>query len=199
MSLPSDSNVSVGRKIVGLLALQGDYRAHGRVCESLNASLLEVRFPDQLDRCTHLIVPGGESTTYLKLLDFRSLTEPLHSFIESGKPVLATCAGLILICREVVGNSQRTLELLDAAIERNAYGRQVDSFETGLEIPDLSPDPFHGVFIRAPIIRSAGDKVEVLSSYDGNPVLVRQGNILAATFHPELADDSRLHELFLSL
>jgi len=184
--------------LVGLLAFQGAVAAHRNVCVRLGVSTREIRTRDDLRGCTHLILPGGESTTFLKLLDFHDLSDSLKAHAQSGRPILATCAGLIFISREVLGPSQATLGLVDIGIERNAYGRQVDSFETELSIPILGPEPFHGVFIRAPIIRSVGESVETLASYEGNPIFIRQGNVFGTTFHPELSGDTRLHEFFLS-
>lgn len=185
--------------VVGLLALQGDFAAHGRVVTSLGATSLEVRTPDELKSCSHLIIPGGETTSFLKLLDFHNLREPLFDYVKSGKPILATCAGIILIAGEVANPQQESLGLINIKIERNSYGRQVDSFEADLEIPILGNDPFNGIFIRAPGIISIGKNVESMSSFDGDPVLVREGNILGATFHPELGEDARLHEYFLGI
>jgi 5'-phosphate synthase pdxT subunit len=183
--------------LVGLLAFQGAYNAHGKMLAGLGAATLEVRTAYDLRRCTHLAIPGGESTAFLKLLEFHNLTDTLRKHAESGKPILATCAGLIMISTEVLNPPQESLGLINLTIERNAYGRQVDSFEADLDIPSLGPEPFPGIFIRSPKIKSVGDDVEVLSSLEGSPVLVRQGNIIGATFHPELSDDTRIHELFL--
>jgi 5'-phosphate synthase pdxT subunit len=188
-----------GNPVVGLLAFQGAFEAHGRICAGLGAHTREIRTPAELEGCTHLILPGGESTTFLKLLDFAHLTGTLSAHAEAGKPILGTCAGLIVLARVVKGPPQKSLSLMDVVIERNAYGRQVDSFETDLSIPNLGSDPFHGVFIRSPIIRAVGDNVETLASHNGYPVFVRQGSILGTTFHPELTGDTRLHEFFLSL
>jgi len=185
--------------LVGLFAFQGDYEAHGRAVERLGRDVLEVRTSSDLEKCTHLIIPGGETTTYLKLLEYHDLRGPIERHIELGRPIFATCAGLILLAREVRNPSQDSLNLLDIVIERNSYGRQVDSFEVDLEIPFINDKPHRGVFIRAPRIISVGESVEVLSMYEGDPVLVRQGKILGAAFHPELTEDTRIHEYFLSL
>ena len=186
------------RRLVGLLSFQGAYAAHGEVCRSLGWPTLEVRTKDDLQSCSHLIMPGGESTTFLKLLEYHDLSGSLRAHVELGKPILATCMGVIVLAREVLSPPQKSLGLLDVAVERNAYGRQVDSFESELDIPVLGPEPFHGVFIRAPIIKSVGEGVEVLAVHNGDPIFVRQGNLIGATFHPELSGDSRLHQLFLN-
>lgn len=183
--------------LVGLLAFQGAYNAHGTMLRSLGAKTLEVRTTDDLRRCSHLAIPGGESTAFLKLLEFHNLTDTLREHAEAGKPILATCAGLIMISTEVLNPPQRSLGLIDIKIERNAYGRQVDSFEADLDIPSLGTKPFPGIFIRSPRIQAVGDEIEILSSLNGDPVLVRQKNIIGATFHPELSGDTRIHELFL--
>lgn len=185
--------------MVGLLALQGAYRAHGRICENLGLKTREIRASDDYPECTHLIIPGGESTTNLKLFEYIDHTNELRKAASEGVPILATCAGLILLAQNVNGTGQRTTGLLDISVHRNAYGRQAESFETALSIPALGIEPFPGIFIRAPIIDSVGDKVEILCKYRGTPVLVRQGNIIGSAFHPELSDDSRLHEYFLGL
>lgn len=184
--------------LVGLLAFQGAYNAHGKMLRGMGVEILEVRTTDELRRCTHLAIPGGESTAFLKLMDFHNLSAALREHADAGRPILATCAGLILVSSEVLNPPQESLGLIDISIERNAYGRQVDSFEADLNIPSIGSDPFHGVFIRSPIIHSAGEDVDILASLQDNPVLVRQGNIFGATFHPELSGDTRIHELFLS-
>ena len=186
-------------KLIGLFAFQGDYNAHGKVIERLGHRFIEVKTLADLENCTHLIIPGGESTTYLKLLEFRDLEEAVRKHVALSRPVLATCAGVILLAREVRNPPQDSFALLNVVVERNSYGRQVDSFETDLKIPVIGDSGFYGVFIRAPRITETGENVEVLASYDGDPVLIRQGNILGATFHPELTDDTRVHEYFLSL
>jgi len=188
------------RKILaGLLAFQGDYQAHGRILKQLGIEIREVRNPDDLTDCSHLVIPGGESTTFLKLIEFMDISDAIRSHAEKEKPILATCAGLILISNSVTGNSQKSLSILDASVERNAYGTQINSFETDLDILALGEKPFHGVFIRAPKIISTGKNVEILALHDGNPVLIRENNIIGATFHPELSGDTRLHEWFISL
>ncbi|HEX9746260.1 MAG TPA: pyridoxal 5'-phosphate synthase glutaminase subunit PdxT [bacterium] len=184
---------------VGLLALQGAFDAHGRMCRSLGAQTRELKIADDFDGCTHIILPGGESTTFLKLFDYHDLRKPLLAAAQSGVPILATCAGLILLSNGIEGREQESLDVIDVSVERNAYGRQVHSFETELALEKIGGSTFHGVFIRAPKIVSVGKDVEVLSEHDGSAVLVRQGNILGSTFHPELSGDRRIHEYFLSL
>jgi len=196
---PASNSFPSNTPPVGLLALQGAFHAHARVFASIGASTRQVRTADDLADCSHLVIPGGESTTLLKLLEFRDLTAPILKHAADGKPVLATCAGLILLACEVRNPPQDSLGLLDAVVQRNAYGSQVDSFQADLDIPTLGPAPFPGVFIRAPIIISTGETVVVLASLNGHPVFVRRDNILATTFHPELSDDARIHKLFLSL
>jgi len=188
--------VSPDRTKVGLLAFQGAFDAHRRFISSLGAPCVEVKTTRDLRACTHLILPGGESTTFLKLMEYHDLTGALRDHAASGKSILATCAGLILLAK-TVNPPQDSLGILDITVERNAYGRQVDSFETDLNIPVLGNKPFHGVFIRAPIISDISPDVASLATFEHHPVLIRQGNIFACTFHPELTSDSRIHQLFL--
>jgi 5'-phosphate synthase pdxT subunit len=172
---------------IGVLALQGDFEAHAAVLERLGAQAREVRVPADLDGLDGLIIPGGESTTMSLGVEREGLEEPLREFARSGRPVLGTCAGMIMLDR-------RHLGVLDVEAERNAFGRQVASFEAEL---DFEGRPLNGVFIRAPRVREHGDGVEVLAEIDGHPVAVRQGNVLAVAFHPELTDELRLHEWLL--
>ncbi|MFH1676798.1 MAG: pyridoxal 5'-phosphate synthase glutaminase subunit PdxT [bacterium] len=185
------------RTLVGVLAFQGAYAAHRQILNAIGAESIEIRTSSELEICSHIVLPGGESTTMLKLLKFHDMFETLPDFIKSGKPTLATCAGVILLSTRVENPPQESLGLLNATTERNAYGCQIDSFETELDIPALGPDLFHGVFIRAPRIASVGDGVDVLASVDGYPVFIRQGNIFACTFHPELSGDTRIHRMFV--
>ncbi|MGB6975040.1 MAG: pyridoxal 5'-phosphate synthase glutaminase subunit PdxT [Terracidiphilus sp.] len=180
---------------VGVLAIQGDYAAHARALADVGASPVEIRKPDQLASIDALILPGGESTTMLKFLERHSFLEHLKEFCAE-RPVFGTCAGAILLAREVVNPPQRSLALLDAIVERNAYGRQIDSSILTAET-SLAGGPLEMVFIRAPRIVSIGPQVEVLARRDDFPTLVRQGRILAATFHPELSADRRVHKLFV--
>src|SRR5262245_40673355 len=182
---------------VGVLALQGDFAAHIRALEQLSASASEVRSPAELEKVDALIIPGGESTTMLKLMADAQLVEPIKRFAAEGKPIFGTCAGAIVLAREVSNPDQESLDLIDIGIERNAYGRQVDSFVGEAEM-SIEGGPMEAVFIRAPRIRRTGPAVEILGRLGDEPVLVRQKNILAATFHPELSRDDRAHRLLLS-
>ena len=180
---------------IGVLAIQGDYAAHAAALEEAGAIPVEVRTPEQLEGLDGLILPGGESTTVLKFLESGGLFQALEKFGAS-KPVFGTCAGAILLAREVKNPPQRSLGLLDAVVERNAYGRQIDSaiLESETTLPG---GPLEMVFIRAPRIAGIGAGVEALAFRDGSPALVRQGSIMAATFHPELSSDRRVHRLFV--
>jgi pyridoxal 5'-phosphate synthase pdxT subunit len=171
---------------VGVLALQGNFREHAAALRRLGAEVVEVRKPEQLEGLDGLVVPGGESTTFMRLMRLYGLDEALRSF---GAPVFGTCAGMIVLDRGHLG-------LMDVDVDRNAYGRQVASFEADLQLRD-EEQPLRGVFIRAPRVRDHGPEVEVLAEHDGEPVLLRQGRFLAASFHPELTEDTRVHELFL--
>ena len=171
---------------VGVLAVQGNFREHAAMLRRLGAEVVEVRKPEELDGLDGLVVPGGESTAIARLIDVYGLEGAIREF---ERPVFGTCAGLIMLDREHLG-------LVDLTVRRNAYGRQVASFETDLALAG-DDEPLRGVFIRAPRVEAVGPDVEVLAEHDGEPVLVRQGRFLAATFHPELTDDTRVHELFL--
>jgi len=182
---------------VAVLALQGDFEAHRRALAEVGVESFEAKRPGDLDRADGLIVPGGESTTLWKFFEGEPWEEAFRAFARSGRPVLGTCAGAIVLAREVTNPVQKSLGLIDVAIERNAYGRQVDSFVAEVPCPALGA-PMPAVFIRAPRIRGTGHGVEVLGSLRGEPVLVRQANVVAATFHPELSPDRRLHALLFS-
>ncbi len=182
---------------IGVLAIQGDYAAHARALTTSGAEPCEVRNPDELSGLDGLILPGGESTTMLKFLEKRGFFEALEEFSRE-KPVFGTCAGAILLAREVRNPSQRSLAILDAVVERNAYGRQIDS-SIFISETELAGGPLEMVFIRAPRIASTGSGVQILARRNGDPVLVRQGSVLAATFHPELSDDRRVHGLFVQI
>jgi 5'-phosphate synthase pdxT subunit len=172
--------------VVGILALQGDFQAHARMVEDLGAEPREVRTPAGLEGLDSLILPGGESTTMTLGIEREGLAEPLRAFVKSGKPTLGTCAGMIMLDRDHLG-------LLDVSARRNAFGRQLHSFEADLEVKDFNGGPLRAVFIRAPWVEDAGEGVEVLAEVDGHPVAVRQDNMLAVAFHPEIAGDPRIH------
>ena len=185
---------------VGVLCLQGSFAEHVAKLQSLGAAITEVRLPSHLERLNALVIPGGESTTFLKLIDVFSLREPLRTAIGGGLPVLATCAGVVILAERISSHRMNPLKLLDIEVSRNAFGRQVDSFEEDLSIEGLSGPPFRGVFIRAPIIRSCGQSTRVLARVsDGTIVACRQGRILATSFHPEFVPDTRMHQYFLHL
>ncbi|MBA3280860.1 MAG: pyridoxal 5'-phosphate synthase glutaminase subunit PdxT [Acidimicrobiia bacterium] len=185
---------------VGLLALQGAIGPHAEVLRALGAAPVEVRTPEQLAGVDALIIPGGESTTMSKLLDTSGLADPLGVRLRAGLPTFGTCAGMILLARTVLDGrpDQHSYDAIDVTVRRNAFGRQVDSFEAELDVDGLD-GAFPAVFIRAPFVEEAGDGVEVLAAVDGHPVLCRQGPVLASAFHPELTGDHRLHQLFLTL
>ncbi|HYL36984.1 MAG TPA: pyridoxal 5'-phosphate synthase glutaminase subunit PdxT [Bryobacteraceae bacterium] len=183
-------------KRIGVLALQGDFQAHERALKRVGAEAVEVRAPEDLRNLDGLIIPGGESSTMLKLLEEEKLIEPLREFGRR-RPIFGTCAGAILLASEVENPSQASLGLMDMTVERNAYGRQLDSRIARLQPVSLEGD-LEAVFIRAPIIRRVGQQAKVLASYHGDPVLVEQGRHLAATFHPELTEDPRVHLIFLN-
>ncbi len=183
---------------VGVLALQGAFRAHIQILNQLDAETAEVRVPADLEGVDALVIPGGESTTISMLLESSGLFEPLADKIEKGMAVLGTCAGLILLSTNIEDGraDQRSFRRLDIDVQRNGYGTQIESFETELETT-VTPNAVHAVFIRAPRITRVGSGVEVLAESRGEPVLVRQGNALGAAFHPELSQDPRIHQLFL--
>jgi len=176
----------------GVLALQGDFREHARVFGELGASPVEVRTPDDLAQVDALAIPGGESTTISKLARSAGLVEPIVERADGGMPILGTCAGMIVMAQRVDG-LEPLLSLVDIAVRRNAYGRQVDSFEADLDVEGV-PHPVRGVFIRAPWIDEVGAGVDVLATFEGRPVVLEQGNLLAASFHPELVGETGLHE-----
>ena len=185
---------------VGVLALQGDFREHRETLERMGKSVREIRKPAQLDEVDALIIPGGESTTIARLILSNGFQEPLRAYCASGAPVWGTCAGAILLAKEVDNLDRPGIETMDIAVRRNAFGRQVDSFEADLTIEGLEGPPFHAVFIRAPLIeRTFGAARAICALDDGTIVAARQGNLLATSFHPELTGDTRLHELFLTI
>jgi pyridoxal 5'-phosphate synthase pdxT subunit len=182
---------------IGVLALQGDFAMHARALQKCGAEVVEIRKPEQLHDIDGLIMPGGESTTLLKLMDLWGFVPALEKFHGSGKPIFGTCAGLILAAREVTNPAQSSLGLIDVGVERNAYGRQRESFEThGTATLDGRPVPIEMVFIRAPRIRRVGPGVETLARHGDEAVMARQGSVLVATFHPELTGDPTVHEYF---
>jgi len=183
---------------IGVLALQGDVREHVRILDSLGSEAVEVKKPDQLASVDALIVPGGESTTIGKMAVRFGLLEPVRAFIDDGRPVYGTCAGMILLAGAVTDGDQPLVGALDVVVKRNAFGRQNESFEADLPIRGLD-EPFHAIFIRAPWIEKVGSDVEVLSEIGDHPVMVRQGRILATSFHPELTGDGRIHQMLLDL
>jgi 5'-phosphate synthase pdxT subunit len=177
--------------VVGILALQGDFEAHSKIVESLGAQAREVRTPAQLAGLDALIIPGGESTTMTLGIEREGLADPLREFVRSGKPTLGTCAGLIMLDRDHLG-------LLDVSARRNAFGRQRQSFEADLDVKGFNGGPLRAVFIRAPWVEETGEGVEVLAEVDGHPVAVRQDNMLAVAFHPEIAGEARIHKWVVS-
>ncbi len=176
--------------LVGVLALQGDFQAHARMLHGLGADVREVRTPAGLEELDGLVIPGGESTTMSLGIEREGLGDPLREFAATGTPVLGTCAGMIMLDRDHLG-------IADWRCARNAFGRQIRSFEADLRIPGISGPPVRAVFIRAPWIAEHGEGVEILATVDGHPVAARQDNLLAISFHPEIAGESRIHELFL--
>jgi pyridoxal 5'-phosphate synthase pdxT subunit len=183
---------SVAGPRIGVLAIQGDFQAHADALRRLGAGPVEVRKPEQLDGLDGLVIPGGESTTITMGLRSYELEQPIRNFVADGRPVLGTCAGLIVLDREHLG-------LMDFTARRNAFGRQVRSFEADVSVRGLGDEPLRAVFIRAPWIEDVGDGVEVLAVLDEHPVVAREGSMLVAAFHPELTDDLRLHALFLAM
>ena len=186
--------------VIGVLAIQGDFVEHVAMLRGLDVGIREVRVPEQLKGLDGLIVPGGESTTIAKLLDIYELRQPIIEKARQGLAVWGTCAGMIMMAKSLTDNSILPLGLMEIQVTRNAFGRQVDSFEAALSVAGMKDGPFTAVFIRAPVIVGVGEGVEVLASLsDGRPVAVRQGKLLATAFHPELASDTRFHSYFLDL
>ena len=186
---------------IGILALQGDVAEHRRALNDLGVTSRLVRRPDDVAGIDGIVLPGGESTTVSMLLASAGLDDVLSKEIDSGLPALGTCAGMILLAREVADGraDQRTFAAIDIAVRRNGYGRQRESFECDVDVPVLGGPAFHAVFIRAPVVESVGGDVEVLASLDGRPVLCRQGAVMVTAFHPELGDDRRVHQTFVSM
>lgn len=187
--------------MIGVLALQGAFHSHQTLLDDLGSSTLQVRTPADLERVDALVMPGGESTTMSRLLDTSGLFGPIGERLAGGMPVFGTCAGMILLATDIIDGrpDQRPFAAIDISARRNGYGRQLDSFETDLDVPGLGAgsEPFHGVFIRAPKVVRVGADVEVLAEHNGVPVLLRSGPITVASFHPELAGDARLHAQFV--
>ncbi len=186
-------------KTVGVLAMQGAFHKHCMMIEKLGASAIEVRTVEDIKKINGLIIPGGESTVMSKLLDRNGLIEPLRKRALAGMPIFGTCAGMIMLAREVDDFDLPLPGLMDIAVHRNAYGRQLESFEANFPVKGLKEPPFSGIFIRAPKVTRCGDNVEILAEYEDVPVLVRENQFLGASFHPELTGDSRIHLLFLSM
>ncbi|MDN5293678.1 MAG: pyridoxal 5-phosphate synthase pdxT subunit [Eubacteriales bacterium] len=184
---------------VGVLALQGAFREHRLVLERMGIKSREVKKAEHLEGIDGLIIPGGESTTIGKLLVDFGIREPLLRLIEKGLPLFGTCAGMIVMAKEIVGSRQPRLGVMDIVVRRNAFGRQVDSFETDLEVKGIEGGPVRAVFIRAPYIEAAGEGVEILAEFAGKAVMARQENCLATAFHPELTSDNRIHQLFIQM
>ena len=187
--------------LIGVLAMQGAYRDHVRALESVGARTRLVRARDDLDGLDGLVIPGGESTTMQILLERMGLLDTLAGVVRGGLPTLGTCAGMILLSSEITDGraGQRSFGALDIAVRRNGYGRQVDSFETDLDIAAAGDAPFPGVFIRAPLVERVGPAAEILAEHEGHPVAVRQGDVIGLAFHPELSGDTRLHRQFVEL
>ncbi|MEO8457367.1 MAG: pyridoxal 5'-phosphate synthase glutaminase subunit PdxT [Chloroflexota bacterium] len=190
---------------IGVLALQGDFLEHAAMLKRLRVEPREVRTAEQLKGLDGLIIPGGESTTFGRLIEDFRLHEPLAAFVRSGTPTWGTCAGMIVLANHASDLPFPTLQAIDIEVDRNAYGRQVDSFEADIDIPAIGAEPYHAIFIRAPVVASVGEGVEVLATCKRDdddaekPVAVRQGNIMATSFHPELTEDPRLHRYFLDI
>jgi 5'-phosphate synthase pdxT subunit len=186
------SSAAHGPKLVGILALQGDFEAHAKIVSALGAQPREVRVPADLEGLDALIIPGGESTVMTLGMEREGLAEPLRKLIRAGTPVLGTCAGMIMLDRD-------HLDVLDISTRRNAFGRQLRSFEADVDVSGVEGGPVHAVFIRAPWVADHGDGVEILGTVDDHPVAIRQGNVIAVAFHPELAGEQRLHEMLLAM
>ena len=200
MGCMTSSTTTFARQTVGVLALQGDFREHREMLEAMGHEVRELRKVDQLRGLDSLIIPGGESTTIARLILSNGFQEPLRSFCASGRPVWGTCAGAILLAKRVDNLDRPGIEVMDIRVRRNAFGRQVDSFEADLSVTGLEGKPFHAVFIRAPLIEEILLPAEAIATLaDGTVVGARQGNLLATSFHPELTGDNRLHALFLAM
>lgn len=185
---------------IGVLAVQGDFLEHRQALNRLGIDAPEIRLPHQLDEIDGLIIPGGESTTIVQLIDMYGFRDALRQRSQEGMAIWGTCAGMIVVANRLTDRRPEPLRLMDIEVSRNAFGRQVDSFEADIEFEDIEGAAFHCVFIRAPVVNSVGESVEVLAALDdGRPVAVRQGRMLATAFHPELTGDSRIHDLFVRM
>ena len=185
---------------IGVLAVQGDFAEHLAVLRRIGVDCHEVRLPEHLEGADGLIIPGGESTTLSRLMSIYHLREPVRDMAQAGKALWGTCAGMIMLAHEITEADPAPLQLMDIGVQRNAFGRQVDSFEQPLQITPLTPEPYHCIFIRAPVVIRVGTPVEILASLDdGRPVAVQQDNLLATAFHPELTSDTRVHQYFVGL
>ena len=185
--------------LVGVLALQGDVAEHVRALERAGARAVAVKTREELERVEGLVIPGGESTTVMKLLDRFALAEPIKARVRAGMPLWGTCMGMIVAAHDVAGLDQPTLDLIDITVRRNAFGRQNESAEVDLPIPAIGEKPFPAIFIRAPWIERVGPAVELLAERDGHGVMVREGHVLGTSFHPELGSDARVHAYFLKI
>tara|TARA_Y100000590_G_scaffold220686_1_gene249721 strand:- start:5447 stop:6031 length:585 start_codon:yes stop_codon:yes gene_type:complete len=186
--------------VIGVLALQGDFREHANVLRTTGCEAKEIRLPEQLDSIDGLIIPGGESTTIVQLMDSFGFINRVKQLARGGMPIWGTCAGMIVLAGKLMGDRPEPLGLIDIEVERNAFGRQIDSFETMISVPVLGSEPFKGVFIRAPIITLIGSGVEIIATIDNQQVVAaKQNNILVTSFHPELTDDPRFHEYFSTM
>ena len=186
--------------LIGVLAIQGDFIEHINILQTLGVECREIRLPEQLSDVEGLIIPGGESTTLSRLLTRYNLRQPIKQLATDGKPLWGTCAGMIMMASEITENDPVPLEIMDIDVQRNAFGRQIDSFEQELEITGFDETPYHAIFIRAPVIKRVGSGVSIMASLqDGRPVAVQQANLMATSFHPELTKDARFHTHFLNL
>ena len=186
--------------LIGVLAIQGDFIEHINILQTLGVECREIRLPEQLSDVDGLIIPGGESTTLSRLLTRYDLRQPIKKLATDGKPLWGTCAGMSMMASEITENDPVPLEIMDIGVQRNAFGRQIDSFEQELEITGFDETPYHAIFIRAPVIKRVGSGVSIMASLqDGRPVAVQQANLMATSFHPELTKDSRFHTHFLNL
>jgi 5'-phosphate synthase pdxT subunit len=185
---------------IGVLAIQGDFLEHGKMLDAISIDWSEVKLPDQLEGLDGLIIPGGESTTIVQLMDIYGFRDAIKRRSSEGMAVWGTCAGMIVIARKLLDRRPEPLGLMNIEVSRNAFGRQVDSFETDIQVSSIEGDPIHAIFIRAPVVTNVGPEVEIIAEVeDGKPVAVKQGKLMATSFHPELTDDTRLHELFCRL